>query len=183
MRKIVLGLLLSIALAPFAVVADQASQTGRADLELDAVLSDLHKRSGQVFLVHDKAPELVSVGHIDAKQIDYPILLVILRNNNLAAVQVEGVVNIVPQMLIRQYALPIVNSDDADVADDEWVTRTLQVKHVSAAQLVPILRPLIPQAGHLAASGKTGKLILVSHYANVRRISALVAELDEKPAL
>ncbi|MEM7276487.1 MAG: secretin N-terminal domain-containing protein [Pseudomonadota bacterium] len=181
MKKIVWGLVLTIMLVPLAQSAEKMAPAGRADIELDTVLSGLHKRSSQIFLVHDTVPKLVSVGHIDSKAIDYPILLVILRNNNLAAVQMQGVVNIVPQGLIRQYALPIANTDDSAIADDEWVTRVVQVEHVSAAQLVPILRPLIPQAGHLAASGKTGNLILVSHYANVRRISALIAELDKKP--
>ena len=34
---------------------------------------------------------------------------------------------------------------------DEIVTQIITMKNVSAAQLVPLLRPLIPQQGHLAA--------------------------------
>ena len=37
------------------------------------------------------------------------------------------------------------------VEPDQVVTRVIQVQNVSAAQIVPILRPLIPPQGHLAA--------------------------------
>ena len=37
-------------------------------------------------------------------------------------------------------------------SSDEIVTQVVAVRNVSAAQLVPILRPLIPQYGHLAGS-------------------------------
>ena len=41
--------------------------------------------------------------------------------------------------------------DHVSSTSDEIVTQVIEVKNVSAAQLVPILRPLIPQYGHLAA--------------------------------
>jgi general secretion pathway protein D len=66
----------------------------------------------------------------------------------------------------------------------EWVTRVITVRKISAAQLVPVLRPLMPQTAHMAASvagpdgEKLTKLIVVDRYANVRRISQIVDELD-----
>ena len=37
------------------------------------------------------------------------------------------------------------------IAADEWVTRVLTTSNIERAQLVPILRPLLPQSAHLAA--------------------------------
>ena len=48
----------------------------------------------------------------------------------------------------------------------------IDVKNVSAAQLVPILRPLIPQYGHLAAYPASNILIISDRASNVNRIDA-----------
>jgi len=49
---------------------------------------------------------------------------------------------------------------------------------VPAAQLVPILRPLLPQYAHLAALPYENTLLIVDRYANVKRIEAIVKALD-----
>ncbi len=62
--------------------------------------------------------------------------------------------------------------------DHEIVTRILGAKNISVTQLVPILRPMIPQYGHLAALPCVNKLIMVDTYANVRRIESVIEALD-----
>ena len=52
---------------------------------------------------------------------------------------------------------------------DEYVTQVLALQNVSAAQLVPILRPLVPQQGHLAAYPPGNMLIVTDEAANIRR--------------
>ena len=71
----------------------------------------------------------------------------------------------------------MVQNDDASIAADEWVTRVLTTSNVEAAQLVPILRPLLPQSAHLAAL-PSSRLVVIDRYANVRRIAELVRLLD-----
>jgi hypothetical protein len=44
--------------------------------------------------------------------------------------------------------------------------------------LVPILRPLIPQMGQLAAAYCSNDLLIVDTFANVKRIESLVHALD-----
>src|SRR5262249_47722671 len=116
---------------------------------------------------------------VELGQIDYATLLTILNNNGLAAVNIGGIENIVPVSLVRGYALPIVNQDSASIPDTAWVTRVFQTKNIDPAQLVPVLRPMIPQEGHLVAVSSTNSLIIVDRYANVRRMQQLVAAMDK----
>ena len=67
------------------------------------------------------------------------------------------------------------------MADDEWVTRTVRLQHIDAVQTVPLLRPLLPQQGHLAAVPASNTLILVDRYGNTRRVLELLRAMD-KPA-
>lgn len=86
-----------------------------------------------------------------------------------------------PVATIRQYPVPTISSDDPGIPDDEWVSELVRLQSTSAAQLVPILRPLLPQYGHLAAYPEQNALLVVDRYGNVKRIIALVRSLD-KPA-
>lgn len=45
-------------------------------------------------------------------------------------------------------------------------------------QLVPLLRPMIPQYGHLAALPCVNKLIMTDTFANIRRMEAVIDSLD-----
>ena len=80
----------------------------------------------------------------------YEAFLAILQVHGFVAVPAGNVIKIIPDANARQ-----VPGDDlperVSSSSDEIVTQVIAVKNVSAAQLVPILRPLIPQYGHLAA--------------------------------
>ena len=150
-------------------------------VELDPVLQRVERSSSKRFLVDRNTPPRIYLAGVDANDVTYPVLLSILRANNLAAVEIEGRVNIVSVFEIRNYAIPMVQNDDSSVAADEWVTRVLTTTNVQAGSLVPILRPLMPQWGHLAAMADNNKLIVVDRYANVQRITELVRSLDVPP--
>ena len=66
--------------------------------------------------------------------------------------------------------------------DSEWVAKVIPLHSVSAAYLVPILRPLVPQQGHLAALPCVNTLTIVADFANVRRIETMLQSLDVGPA-
>lgn len=59
------------------------------------------------------------------------------------------------------------------------MTRIIPVDNVSAAQLVPVLRPLLPQQSHLAAYAATNILIVSSLASNISRIMSLVKQVDQ----
>ena len=149
-------------------------------ISLQALLEQVAANSNKEFLVDARAKQTLYIGGTPIEAPTYPILLSILRNNELVAVKIEDRVNIVPEAFARQLPVPLVQRDDADIPDDEWVSRVITVTKGQAAYLVPILRPLLPQAGHMAALGPDdgGKLLIVDRYANVRRVTEIVEALD-----
>lgn len=58
------------------------------------------------------------------------------------------------------------------------MTRVIEVKNVPAAQLVPVLRPLIPQQGHLAAYAPSNVLIISDRASNIDRMLTLINRVD-----
>ena len=163
------------------IAAEDQNQSEVASLPtipLADILDAVSQKSGKKFLMDARAPREVVVGQLSPKQVTYSSLLMILRNNHLAAVTVDNFVNVVPGGAIRQYPLPIVNEDDDSIDSEEWVTRVIHLKNAPAAQLVPIMRPLMPSAGHLAANPASNTIMMVDRYANVKRITQMILEMD-----
>lgn len=148
---------------------------------LQTVLDRVARESHKQFLVDGHVSPEIFLGGVGAEDVTYPLLLSILRANGLAAVDLDGRTSIVPEGEVRWYATPLVQKDDKSIPADEWVTRVLTVSNVSSAFLVPILRPLLPQAAHLAAFPPR-HLVVMDRYANVQRITAIVRLLDQPGA-
>jgi general secretion pathway protein D len=149
-------------------------------VELAPLLGRVARATDKRFLVDGRVGPQIYLAGVEANDITYPVLLAILRANGLAAVEIEGRVNIMRDTDIRFSPAPIVQDDDPSIAADEWITRVLTVTNVDAAQLVPILRPLLPVAAHLAAYPPK-HLVVMDRYANVKRISEIVRALDVPP--
>jgi general secretion pathway protein D len=145
---------------------------------LEDILSVVSDRSKKRFVVEARVPPRIVVGQVRVRDITYPILLTILANNGLAAVTIGDVISIVPVATVRQYPLPVLTSADDSVDSMAWITWTVQVQHIPAVQLVPILRPLLPAAGHLAANQSSNSILIVDRYGNVQRVMKIIQRLD-----
>lgn len=161
---------------PLAEVTQKAAAKG---VPLEDVLQAVSKSSGKVFLVDSQVGPTVVVGQPRVRDITYPMLLKVLRNNGLAAVSAPDATSIVLVNRIRQYPLPLLFDDDDTIDDEEWVTRVVQLENTNAAQMVPIMRPLLPQQGHMAAHVDSNTLTIVDRYANARRVVQMVLAIDE----
>ena len=92
-----------------------------------------------------------------------------------ATVEVGEVIKILPDINAKQASGAVVTDS---IQGDELVTRVIELKHVAAAQIVPILRPLIPQQGHLAAYPKTNVLIISDRGGNIDRLETIIKQID-----
>src|ERR1700738_1083543 len=97
----------------------------------------------------------------------YEAFLAVLQVYGYVAVPAGKVIKIVPNTDLRQLPANDLPSDVSSTSD-EIVTQIVTLKNVSAAQLVPMLRPLIPQQGHLAAYPNGNMLIISDRASNVR---------------
>ena len=132
--------------------------------------------SGMEFIIDPRVNASVDyAGDTLTENITYPTLLAILRIHGYVAVEIGGVVSIVLDANARWMSTRIVQSDDPTVSDHEIVSRVITLS-TDAAGLVPILRPIVPQYGHLAAF--ENNLLVVDRYDNVRRLTELAQSLS-----
>jgi general secretion pathway protein D len=108
----------------------------------------------------------------------YEAFLAVLQVYGYVAVPAGKVIKIVPNTDLRQ--LPANDlPNDVSATSDEIVTQIVTLKNVSAAQLVPMLRPLIPTYGHLAAYPGGNMLIISDRASNVSRVVRIIERMDE----
>ena len=108
----------------------------------------------------------------------YQTFLSILAVHDFIAIPDGPVVKILPDANARQ--MPSIDlPDQVSATSDEIVTQVIDVKNVNAAQLVPILRPMIPQYGHLAAYPAGNILIISDRASNVNRMMRIIRRIDQ----
>jgi type II secretory pathway component GspD/PulD (secretin) len=144
---------------------------------LERVIAAVAKRTGKKFIVDPRLRGDATLVGQEPTNVDYPTLLMILRIHGFAAMEQGGYVQIIPDANIRQYPVPLATGKES-YADGEFVNKVIVLKNAPAAQLVPILRPMLPQSAHLVAMPCKNTLLIVDTFANVKRIEQLARSLD-----
>ena len=162
-----------------------AQQSGRItpnfkDADITQITEAVAAATGKNFIVDPRVRAQVTM--ISSTPMSpaafYEAYLAILQVHGFIAVQAGEVTKILPDANARQIPsndLP----DHVSSTSDEIVTQVIDVKNVSAAQLVPILRPLIPQYGQLAAYPASNILIISDRANNVNRIIRIIRRIDQ----
>jgi len=109
----------------------------------------------------------------------YEAYLSILQVHGFVAVPSGGnTLTIIPDANARQVPandLPgTLNSNSS-----ELVTQVITVRNVSAAQLVPILRPLVATYGNLVAYSASNMLVITDRANNVNRMLRIIERIDK----
>ncbi|MGE0113886.1 MAG: type II secretion system secretin GspD [Steroidobacteraceae bacterium] len=108
----------------------------------------------------------------------YEAYLSILQVHGYVAVPAGNTIKIIPDANARQVPANDLPGSVSSTSD-ELVTQVIAVRNVSAAQLVPILRPLIPQYGQLAAYSASNMLIITDRANNVSRMMRIIERIDK----
>lgn len=149
------------------------------EADLAAVIETVGRITGRNFVVDPRVKGLVTVvspGPLEPAEV-YQIFLSVLEVNGYAAVDEGAVTKIVPDVNARQSGTP-VRVGATGPAGAGLVTQVIPLKYIPAAQLVPVLRPLVPQNGLVAAYADTNTLIISDLAANVGRLVEIVRNLD-----
>ncbi len=176
-QRFLLPVVLSLFISAQAV-ADEITLNLK-DADIRALISTVSKFTGKNFIIDPRVKAKVTV--ISANTLTpeavYEVFLSILQVHGYAAVPTGSVIKIVPEVNAKQGPLPLSTAQEK-YADDELITKIITLNHVPASQLVPILRPLVPQQGHLAAYNPTNTLIITDHAGNIQRLLKIIRGVD-----
>ena len=148
------------------------------DAEINGLVEIVSQELGMNFIVDPRVRGQVNVvsGTPIRRGELYDLFLGVLKSYGFAAVSgSDGSVRIVPDVQAKEHEVPALTDSSRG---DDIITHVISVKHISAGQLVRILRPLVPKGGHLAAAAESNSLVIADTAANVRRIQGLIERID-----
>ena len=107
----------------------------------------------------------------------YDLFLSILDVHGYTAVRSGAIVRVIPNKNARSAPVDVISG--TSVINDEYVTQVIRLENVSAAKLIPVLRPLVPQQAHMAAYAPSNAIIISDIRANINRMEEIIASMDQ----
>lgn len=174
--------LLALSLFSLNSLADEEKMTlNFVNTDIDAVITAVGKLTGKNFIIDPRVKGKVTV--ITNKPMNrdqvYQVFLSLLSVHGYAAIPGESAIKIIPDANAKQGSIKTVQR--AQFQDgDELITQVIPIEFINASQLIPILRPLIPQRGHLAANAESNVLIISDTASNVARLLEIIDRIDQQ---
>lgn len=172
--------------APVIPVTPPAPQPSHArlwnlqDADILSVINEVSQETGKNFVVDPRVSGKITL--ISSKPLRkgevYQVFLSVLGMLGYSAIPSGSVVRIIPNMESGEVATRIA-SKRAPGRGDEVVVRIIPLQNVSSTQLIPVLRPLLPQWSNVSAYTPGNVLILVGRASNLERIYNIVQEVDQ----
>ena len=169
---------------PALVAANNNAGTVRINMnnaEIRTVIQWIAEKTNKNFIIDPRVKGRISVLSNQPMSMAqaYQVFLTALDVYGFAAVESGNNVKIIPNAQARSAGLPIVetfNNPDAD--NSELVLHVIKVNNISANEVVTILRPLVPQTGHLGAFPSSNSVIIADRANNINRLSKLINYID-----
>lgn len=179
-----------IARQPTTVTPNQAAHRTDPDVvtlnfinaDIEGVVKVMTEITGKNFVVDPRVKGTLTV--VSAKPMRralvYDVFLSALRLQGFAAIEDRGIVNILPEADAKLHASPtLAPGEIARSTGDRIETRIFTLKYESAAQLLPVLRPLIAPNNIITAYQNSNTLIVTDYANNLQRIAKIIDSIDQ----
>ena len=168
-------------LGAFAAETEEGERTWQMatkNADIQEFVAQVAKITGKTFIVDPKLKGQVNVISETplGKQGVYELFLSVLRLQNYTAVPSGNVVRIQQSATGKQ--TPGALGGLGAAAPEELVTQIIAVKNVKSEDLLKILRPLIPQYGHIGSVSEPNVVIISDHADNIRRLKKIISDID-----
>lgn len=176
-------LIFSFALVSASNCYAQGASLNLKNADIHSLIETVSIATGKNFIIDPRVQGKVTVissSEVSADEL-YQVFLSVLDVNGFIAAPSGTNGNsfkIVPKINARVSG-NVTSASSTSAGGDLIVTQIMAVKHVPAAQIVPVLRPLLPQEAHLTAYLPTNMLILSDTARNAQRIWDMVRRIDQ----
>ena len=162
--------------APVAAAADGRHTLNLKAADIAVLVQTVSEITGKSFIVDPRVEGRVTVISSTPQTADeiYETFLSVLRVHGFAAVSAGSMIKIVPDAVAAQDG----SVGNGGGGPDALVTRLIALKHVSADEVVKLLRPLAPQQATFTANPSNNSILISDRAGNVARLMELIARMD-----
>ncbi len=181
---------------PTPLVDDQASEEKKSkpklaekiwnlrNADIRAVIAEVSRVTNKNFLIDPRVQgkiSIVSNTPMSDKEL-YQVFLSILQVSGYSAIPSGSVIKIVPNIDAKTMSPDLLSQMRHPPHGDDMMVQVIPVHYVPSEQLVPILRPLMPQWSNVSAYGPSNMLILSGHADNIKQLAHIIKQVDTSSA-
>jgi general secretion pathway protein D len=147
-----------------------------SNADIRAVIAEVSRVTGKNFIIDPRVQGKISIVSGTPLSDDelYQVFLSMLQISGYAALPSGSVIKIVPNIDAKTTSYNPVGA----AKGDEMLVEVIPVHYVPADQLVPVLRPLIPQWGNVSSYAPSNMLILSGRADTIKRMAEIIRQVD-----
>lgn len=149
------------------------------NVDIRDVIQEVSRETGKNFIVDPRVQgkiTMISSTPLSPAAV-YQVFLSSLQVLGYSAIPSGKVIKIIPNAEAAQHISQLASMANPGTGD-EMVVRIISVHNVNAEQLVPILRPLLPQSATISANMASNTIIVGGRATQVERIVEIVHRVD-----
>ncbi|MGB0495009.1 MAG: type II secretion system secretin GspD [Kangiellaceae bacterium] len=174
-------MIISLVIFTTQVSADKAT-INQKETDIGVFIEMVSRLTGKTFIVdprvRNKKITVISQHEMDEEEI-FALFLSVLKVHQFSAVETDGIYKIEQLQTAKQDSVEVYTKGKK-YSGDQLITRVIKVDNVDVSQLVPLLRTLIPQQGHMAQYKPTNVIVIHDTAANLDRLVKIIEKIDQE---
>jgi general secretion pathway protein D len=171
-RRSLVGFITTVSMLISLVAAAESIRINFRDADIRSVIESVAEITGATFVIDPRVKGKMTI--ISPEKIDgdvlYEVFLSALQVHGYQAVKDGSVIRIVPAS--QAFQLP------GGEGSNQLMTQVLAVNHVIAAEMVPVLKPLLSQGAQLQAHSASNRLVITDTKAQIERVTRMLKTID-----
>ena len=152
--------------------------------DIRAVIAEVSRVTTKNFLIDPRVQgkvSIVSSTPMSDKEL-YQVFLSMLQVSGYAAIPSGNVTKIVPNIDAKTQSPDLLSQMKHPPRGDDMLVQVIPVHYVPSEQLVPVLRPLMPQWSSVSAYPPSNMLILSGRANNIKQLADIIKQVDTSSA-
>ncbi|MBF4489030.1 type II secretion system secretin GspD [Psychrobacter sp. N25K4-3-2] len=160
------------------LVSAESWKVNLQDADIKAFINEVATITDQNFVLDPRINGNVTVISNKALSRDeiYQLFLSVMQVNGIAAIDSGTTVKLVPDNVAKQSGVAVDLRGDS--VGEALATRVIYLTNTQAAEVLGVIRPLMPQSAHAAAVPGVNALVLSDRADSLNQLTALIRDLD-----
>lgn len=148
--------------------------------DIRAVIAEVSRITGKNFVIDPRVQgkiSIVSSTPMSDREL-YQVFLSVLQVSGYAAIPNGDIIKIIPNIDAKTQSPDLINEMKTPPKGDDMMVAVVPVHYVPSEQLVPVLRPLMPQWSSVSAYAPSNMLILSGRANNIKSLANIIKQVD-----
>ena len=164
--------------ATFGFASAESWKVNLQDADIKAFINEVATITDQNFVLDPRINGNVTVISNKALSRDeiYQLFLSVMQVNGIAAIDSGTTIKLVPDNVAKQSGVAVDLRGDS--VGEALATRVIYLTNTQAAEVLGVIRPLMPQSAHAAAVPGVNALVLSDRADSLNQLTTLIRDLD-----